>query len=327
MSSPRVRLAPVLRGRRSALKVSFMCALLVHLAIAALVQFPSVADAITSAGAVIELFPITEEPPAPLPAESDDRVSRRIVEIPVHLNTDDPDEARFVSEDAQTVPEETRSWVQSDSPPSPFPLSADTPTEGRRVDIPAPDRKTEPGAPEPEKTPPLPSADTGSLVLEDLYPTYEEYRALIASSSMGKPTGHSARPSGSVGSRNYLPELRPDQVELINAKSYKYASFVRRVAIRTFNHFLARARTQVTYAELMSLRRSAVVSILMDSDGNVAKVTLIEPSGTYHWDTAAVDAANVGTWDRNVPKGTLKEDGYVHFIFAPGPRVLRAGIL
>jgi len=132
---------------------------------------------------------------------------------------------------------------------------------------------------------------------------------------------------GPVGESQFLPDVKEGEITLLNTKSFTYASFVRRVAYRIFDHFILNIRnTPFKPEDITRINGFAYVEAVMDTKGNLVEIKLRQSSGSEKWDTLARDSCKAGAWDGNPPKGAESSDGYIHFIFAPSTDLLVVGL-
>lgn len=120
---------------------------------------------------------------------------------------------------------------------------------------------------------------------------------------------------GAVGTPDLLPDIRQGNVTLLNTKANKFAPFVRRVALRVFQHLLIYQRKQLKLDDVVAARESATVQVKLDTQGNLKKLIIQTRSGSYAVDSSLLDACKQGAWDENPPAEAVAEDGYINFIF------------
>lgn len=118
---------------------------------------------------------------------------------------------------------------------------------------------------------------------------------------------------------NFLPFVKKrGDITLLNAKSYKYASFVRRVARRMFDRFVIGFRPESYYdANWQRIQRGAHLEAIMNKEGRLVELIVVRSTGNRTFDTLVRNAVAKEAWDNNVPEGAECADGLVHFIFIP----------
>lgn len=116
------------------------------------------------------------------------------------------------------------------------------------------------------------------------------------------------------GVPDYLPEIRPGQFTLLNAKANLFAPFVRRVGLRVFEHLLIRQR-RLAERELLAAQGEAVVRVVLGTDGKLLDLRTEGVSGSRALDEALRKACQLGAFDNNPPEGARKADGTYEFVF------------
>lgn len=129
------------------------------------------------------------------------------------------------------------------------------------------------------------------------------------------------------GTRDYLPGIPKGEITLLNAKSFKYASFVRRVAYRVFDNFISSLKRRNLLDEHISSVRSYVwIEAIMDKKGNFKDARIINPSGSGLWDQLLLKASKEEVWDSNPPPGAETADGNIHFLIGANRELLIVGL-
>ncbi len=129
------------------------------------------------------------------------------------------------------------------------------------------------------------------------------------------------------GTRDYLPGIPKGEITLLNAKSFKYASFVRRVAYRVFDNFISSLkRHNLMENEVPSLRSYVWIEAIMDRKGNFKDARIINPSGSGLWDQLLLKASKEEIWDSNPPPGAETADGNIHFLIGANRELLIVGL-
>ena len=101
----------------------------------------------------------------------------------------------------------------------------------------------------------------------------------------------------------------------MNTKADRFAPFVRRVALRVFQHLIIYQRKELKLDDVVAAREMATVQVKLDNQGNLKKLLIQTRSGSYAVDSALLEACKQGAWDENPPAEALAEDGYINFIF------------
>ncbi len=117
------------------------------------------------------------------------------------------------------------------------------------------------------------------------------------------------------GTLDYLPDVRPGNVTLLNTKAEVFAPFVRRVMMRVFQN-------------MMILLRRAAPSMRAGANEKVEAEAIMSPSGemiglriserstsmSIGLDRLLSEACEDAFFDRNPPPGAAAKDGNIHFI-------------
>ena len=120
---------------------------------------------------------------------------------------------------------------------------------------------------------------------------------------------------GAVGTPDFLPDIRQGNLTLLNTKAHRFAPFVRRVAMRVFQHLIIYQRKQLNLDEVIAARDVVTVQAKMDTQGNLKKLLIQTRSGSHAVDDSLLKACTQGAWDENPPSEALSEDGYINFMF------------
>ncbi len=159
---------------------------------------------------------------------------------------------------------------------------------------------------------PSPSSDTKTIneQIEELRSsqTTESARPFRKFSSQGAFLGPDGVP-------DHLPEIPDGDITMLNAKAFKFAVFVRRVAYKVFGEFRQRSWESLPAGEIMRTRGSVMVRATLNSKGELISTELIDSSGSKAFDGVLNGAAKAGAWDHNPPPGAAAEDGNIHFLF------------
>lgn len=117
------------------------------------------------------------------------------------------------------------------------------------------------------------------------------------------------------GTLDYLPDVRQGSLTLLNTKASRFAPFVRRVALRVFQHLIISQRKTLGLDDIVAAREMARVDATLDLKGNLTGLSIKSRSGSFSVDEALLKACETAAWDENPPPGAQTEDGNIHFIF------------
>jgi hypothetical protein len=120
---------------------------------------------------------------------------------------------------------------------------------------------------------------------------------------------------GPVGTPDFLPDIRQGNLTFLNTKAHRFAPFVRRVALRVFQHLIIHQRKQLSIDDVVAARDVVTVEAKLDTQGTLRGLIIQTRSGSYSVDAALLKACEQGAWDENPPLEAKSDDGYIHFIF------------
>jgi hypothetical protein len=120
---------------------------------------------------------------------------------------------------------------------------------------------------------------------------------------------------GPVGTPDVLPDIRQGNLTFLNAKANRFAPFVRRVALRVFQHLIIFQRKNLQINDVVAANNVSTIEAKIDTQGNLKKLIIQTRSGSYAVDEALLRACENGAWDENPPAEAIAEDGLIHFIF------------
>lgn len=120
---------------------------------------------------------------------------------------------------------------------------------------------------------------------------------------------------GPIGTPDFLPDIRQGNLTFLNTKAHRFAPFVRRVAMRVFQHLIIYQRKQLKIDDVVAAREMVTVQAKLDTQGNLKKLLIQTRSGSYAVDSSLLEACKQGAWDENPPAEALAEDGFINFIF------------
>lgn len=120
---------------------------------------------------------------------------------------------------------------------------------------------------------------------------------------------------GPIGTPDVLPDIRQGHLTFLNAKANRFAPFVRRVALRVFQHLIILQRKNLQINDVVAAHDYSTIEAKIDTQGNLKKLIIQTRSGSYAVDEALLRACENGAWDENPPTEAVAEDGMIHFIF------------
>lgn len=120
---------------------------------------------------------------------------------------------------------------------------------------------------------------------------------------------------GSIGVPDDLPDIRQGNLTFLNTKAHRFAPFVRRVALRVFQHLIILQRKNLHINDVVAAREMSTIEAKLDDKGALKGLVIQTRSGSYAVDSALLKACENGAWDENPPPEAHAEDGMIHFIF------------
>jgi hypothetical protein len=120
---------------------------------------------------------------------------------------------------------------------------------------------------------------------------------------------------GPIGTPDLLPDIRQGNLTFLNTKAHRFAPFVRRVALRVFQHLIIYQRKQLTLDEVVAAKDMVTVQAKLDTQGNLKKLIIQTRSGSHAVDSSLLEACKQGAWDENPPPEAQAEDGSINFVF------------
>ena len=285
--------------------------------------------------------------------EPEEEPKGQIVDLPVSRDSRRPDKARYLARWNSRTERETRKHGKpGDQKPKRRELTARKPSSRS---FPAPSeqeslativpprrvrsRRPHPGErPKPEASAPrslvLPRSEASRLRLLD-----EALRELAVSGEHGRPEPSretmripprmgsysellppvvSSLEEGNRGSDDYLPDL-PDGDELsLNAREFKYWSYFQRVRRNLRQHWNPREkyRRRDPWGKIYGVRdRLTVLSVVLDDEGMLHDLQLVQGSGVGFLDEEAIRAFRLARSFPNPPSGLVETDGFIRFRF------------
>jgi hypothetical protein len=120
---------------------------------------------------------------------------------------------------------------------------------------------------------------------------------------------------GPTGTPDDLPDIRQGNLTFLNTKAHRFAPFVRRVALRVFQHLIILQRKNLHINDVVAARDVSTIEAKLDDKGALKGLVIQTRSGSYAVDEALLKACEQGAWDENPPPEAHAEDGMIHFIF------------
>jgi TonB family protein len=150
--------------------------------------------------------------------------------------------------------------------------------------------------------------------------------------------------AGMRGTFDDLPEVAAGNLTMLNTKADRFAPFVRRVGTRVFQNLLIYQRRDLDVPEILAANAHVTVRALLDREGRLKDLEVVDRSGSNAVDATLVDALREAAFDHNPPGEAANENGEFEFVFqaqlsagvapgADGPRVrtiesrLRVGLM
>lgn len=134
--------------------------------------------------------------------------------------------------------------------------------------------------------------------------------------------------SGGSGIATLLPSVRDGDVTLLNTKAHQFAPFVRRVAVRVFQHLQIALLEAARRGAAGSGREVAVVRATMGTDGRFLRSQLRESHSETRLSVPRLLYGLIGPktfFDQNPPPGAVSGDGDIHFDLTVDLRVWSDG--
>jgi hypothetical protein len=123
--------------------------------------------------------------------------------------------------------------------------------------------------------------------------------------------------SAQPGINDFLPSIREGDITLLNTKAELFAPFVRRVALRIFQHLAIRLKQAARRSPGGSGREFAEVEAIMSKSGQLLSARLIQRESNSNLAAyrELMGATQPDTFfDANPPPGAEANDGKIHFI-------------
>lgn len=120
---------------------------------------------------------------------------------------------------------------------------------------------------------------------------------------------------GEIGTPDDLPDIQQGNLTFLNTKAHRFAPFVRRVALRVFQHLIILQRKNLNINDVVAAREMSTIEAKLDDKGTLKGLVIQTRSGSYAIDSALLKACEHGAWDENPPPEAHAEDGLIHFVF------------
>ncbi len=240
------------------------------------------------------------------PEEEERDHDGQVVELPRPREEEVPDDARFLAEYDITVDRETRSELYKIAPEVVAPVYSEE-SAFELEDI------LEMNVEDPST-----GATRGDVVFEraplgrhaDIASKYE----FINKPGSTRPVLASHRQQSLAGapSNDYLPDIDPALATQLNANEFLWAGFLNRV--KRMVSFYADQTLQNARPEVPVTRMSYDLTIdaMLDPEGNLVAVDVVDPSGIPAFDQAIVEAWRLAQPFTNPPPGMVEDDGFIH---------------
>lgn len=228
--------------------------------------------------------------------------SRQLVEQDEKaVNDEVPDEARFMGRHNQRVVKETKAQLSGDY---------------RNTGGLGPDTEQKQAQKAASEKPQSPlqqnKSDSGLPSLAALSPTMDISRQrddneVVEQSSQGLASS----------TNDYLKDVKPSIETMLNTREFVYYTYYQRIRsqLRQYWEPSIRAKVKKIFAQGRSIASTSdhitKVIIVLNADGNLIKVQVVENSGVYDLDEAAVEAFKAAEPFPNPPKGMMESDGTI----------------
>lgn len=118
-----------------------------------------------------------------------------------------------------------------------------------------------------------------------------------------------------TGTLDFLPDVQPGDITLLNTKAERFAPFVRRVALRVFQNLLISLRRQISSVR-HSTEEAVTMEAIMSPAGDLVSTNVTQRSARVALasDHLLQQACFDGFFDRNPPPGAESADGQIHFL-------------
>lgn len=217
------------------------------------------------------------------------------------LNNEIPEDSKFMSRHNQRVVEETKAQLTGDYRNT----GGNGPTNEQKVEKKVVQQKK-------QSSMKKPSSDAGLPSLAALSPTLDISRQrddneVIEQKSRGPASA----------TNDYLKDVKPDMQTMLNTREFVYYTYYQRIRAQLRQYWEPSIREKVKriFAQGRSIASTSdhitKVIIVLNKEGNLIKVQVVENSGVYDLDEAAVEAFKAAEPFPNPPKGMVEEDGTI----------------
>lgn len=216
------------------------------------------------------------------------------------LNDEIPEDARFMSRHNQRVVKETKASATGDF--------KNTGAGGDKDPKPL----IKKSAAEKPKAPKRESSKSGLPSLAAISPTMN----ITRQRDQSEEVQHSARGPASA-TNDYLKDVKPSMETMLNTREFVYYTYYQRIRsqLRQYWEPSIREKVKKVFAQGRSIASTSDhitrVYIILDKQGSLLKVQVIERSGVYDLDDAAVEAFRAAEPFPNPPKGMVEADGTI----------------
>ena len=121
--------------------------------------------------------------------------------------------------------------------------------------------------------------------------------------------------AGLRGTYDNLPSVAAGKLTFLNTKADRFAPFVRRVGTRVFENLLIEQRKRLNAPEILAARNSTTVRVILNSQGKLQDLQIVERSGSQSMDGTLLEALRAAAFDPNPPPDAATDDGTYEFIF------------
>jgi outer membrane biosynthesis protein TonB len=259
-----------------------------------------------------------EPPPPPAPPEREIPIPEQQVVSPPEGGVErEPEKTRFLSDTSVAVEQEqVRRGVPAPGPEAKRP-STEPPKKSSAASAKRPSGDSLAG--------PRPLPDLKRLLPDAVQLAREGYGQPVESAAGEEPRKERldrarsgagwATAADTIGTLDFLPDVREGDITLLNTKADLFAPFVRRVAVRVFQNLLISLRRDLSQTG-PSTREDVAAEAVMDDRGNMVAVNITErsPGVSLGIDRKLRQACTDGFFDRNPPPGAEASDGNIHFV-------------
>jgi protein TonB len=225
--------------------------------------------------------------------------AKQVVNSDVAPNTDTPKDAKYLGERSQTLAEETKSRTVDRFRKGGQVSQAG---DGKRLSL-------------KDLAPPSKALAPPTKLEMDGYKVQQQQK-LAQSAESGKGGNIAPEDPGSASS-DYLKDIKDGDKTMLSTKEFVYFGYYQRIRERlevAWNSRLRSAVESYTFGgRQLANNRDYVtgVILIMDRNGHVKNVKLIQGSGARDLDQAAVDAFNAAGPFPDPPQGLVDENGEI----------------